>query len=112
MDFIFKLFKSFRNKGLKILEINEELSDCDVLNNDFAIDGSFVLDMYGIRKSRDIDFMVSDNANKFALQKLGSRSEQIVFHSVSKSDLIYDPKYYFYLNGIKIISLASICYEE
>ena len=100
--------ESFRRASLKIKALKEELGNCFVLNKDFAVDGSFVLEMYGIRKSRDIDYLVSDSASESVLQKLGSRDEQLVFHSVSKSDLIYDPEYHFYFHGVKIISLKQV----
>lgn len=99
---------SFRRSAKKIPLLQTVLAECDVQFEDVVVDGSFVMEMYGLKQANDIDYLLADCVSQSAKSRLGNREEQLEFHGVSKNDLIYNFKYYFYFHGLKIISLKQL----
>ena len=48
---------SFRLAVTKVSAIKNELISCGVALQDSVVDGSFVMEMYGLKKSNDVDFL-------------------------------------------------------
>ncbi len=99
---------SFRHAGEKMLAVKNQLIEINVSANDVVVDGSFVMEMYGIKKANDIDYLLSESVSQSAIERLGWREEQLRFHGVGRNDLIYNFKYYFYYHGVKVISLKQL----
>ncbi len=100
----YKYFNEFRelDKFKKFLSRNR-LDVSSVL-----VDGSFTLSLYGLRKSQDIDYLASDDVVVDENDLYEMHDDQLIFHDVSKSDLLTDPAYYFYFNDLKFISFAQL----
>lgn len=76
---------------------------------DFLLDGSWLLELYGIREAEDIDVLASPEACN-AYEKLGfdRRDEQLVFHGLSENELIFDSSNYFILFGVKLVGFRQL----
>ena len=73
-------------------------------SQDYCITGSFVLALYGLRESRDLDYVYhgtpllgGDTHNKYAH-----------LFNTSIDDIIYNPNHHFYFAGVKVASLEVI----
>lgn len=91
----------------KLQEFREVMRATQVDLKDVAIDGSFLLALYGLRSARDVDFL--------SLKQITSQStdiephdDQIVYHRRNKNQIIYDPTYHFVYSGIKFVSFQQL----
>lgn len=77
--------------------------------DDFLIDSSLILSCYGLREAKDIDYLFSKDLNlKYNFDEISSHDEELKYHKVLKTDLIYNPKFYFYFNNLKFISIDQL----
>lgn len=74
---------------------------------DVVIDGSFLLTLYGIRESLDVDFLSQLNIDCGG-SSYDSHDDQLKYHSVKKADLLYDPDYHFIFSGLKFVSFGQL----
>jgi len=73
------------------------------------LDASLVLSAYGLREAKDIDYLC--RGNKKILKKytdINDHDEVLVHYDHSKNELIYNPKYHFYFNGLKFVSFPQL----
>lgn len=76
---------------------------------DVVIDGSSVMALYGLRRVGDIDFLQSGRVPSPPANELfDNHVSQLRYHPVSKNELIYDPRYHLYFEGMKFISLSVL----
>lgn len=82
----------------------------DVLEREkFAIEGSFVLDVHGIREAKDLDYISrSDTAISRSDDIERHTDKENIFHTESVDEILTNPKYYFYYKGYKIITLDEM----
>ena len=100
--------KNITKDHTKIFEkLTKFVLDNKLSLNDILIDGSFVLELYGFRESKDLDVIFSDTVDKKICKRWGDRDHQLQYHDKKKHDLIYNPRNFFYFNGFKIISLQN-----
>jgi hypothetical protein len=80
-------------------------SGCDL--DGIVIDGGAVLSVYGLRESRDFDYI---SLLELVLNSPGvdCHDSQLKYYDVDKEDLIGDPNYFFYFNGLKFMSLEKV----
>lgn len=77
--------------------------------DNFCIDGSAVLSIYGLRDARDIDFIhLQQRKVNFKVPGIEDHSNDISQHSLSVNSLITDPRFHFYYDGIKVVSLDQL----
>jgi len=77
--------------------------------NDVALDGGIILSAYGLRESSDIDYFTVDNSKlEYNDEELEYHDEELEYHDEEKLEMIFNPKYYFYFNGIKFISFSQL----
>lgn len=69
----------------------------------FAITSSYVLDMFGIRKAEDIDY-IADGAEK--IEGLGGHHHY--FSPEEIKELVHNPENYFRFKGIKFLTLDNV----
>ena len=85
---------------LKELNLDEEL---------FCIDGSVTMAAYGIRDSRDLDYIhIGEKQIHCKNDDLGNHNYQLKYHPINKSELILNPDNYFYYDGVKYVSLDIV----
>jgi len=93
----------------KLNEFKMYLEKNNINPNDVVIDGSLTLSLYGLRKNMDVDFLVSDNVKiEYSNDNFETHDSELIYHGVKKSELIYDHKYYFIFQGIKLISFHQL----
>lgn len=94
-----------------LFEEYKSLLPNDILQKDrYAIEGSFILDLLGIRTCKDLDYITNNQQlkiNNKTFIDLHSASE-IKNHKIKIDELITDPRYYFYYKGIKIIDIVQL----
>ena len=92
-----------------LMEFKNRITEEDLDINDFSIVGSSTLNILGIRKSADIDFLYS-GTKKFngEDENISSHDSELRYYPASKYDIIYNSSYYFYYEGFKILSLEAL----
>ena len=69
---------------------------------------SLIMEMYGLRKAKDIDYLQKDN-KILQLPTTGIHDGKwLTYYHINKDEIIYNPKYYFYFNGFKFATLEVI----
>ena len=74
--------------------------------DDFVVDGSSTLCLYGLRESDDLDYLFSF-ADDIQINQFHSHDECLKYHKESKEDLIYNPYFYFSYLGLKFVSFEQ-----
>jgi hypothetical protein len=91
-----------------ILRIKDFASSNNLSYKDFVIDTSMVLALYGLRAAKDIDLLCNHNNLKDMPSGISLHDDELQYHQLQKSELIYNPNFYFYFNGLKFISFDRI----
>lgn len=91
-DMVMELRNTTRSKGIDI--------------DDVCGGGSTPLDVFGLRKSDDFDFLYCGNKD-FNLQTdtLSNHDTELAYYPCPKQEIILNPEYHFYYQGVKIITL-------
>lgn len=91
-------------------KLKHEISELDIPLHKFIFDGGFILKMYGLRKSDDVDIICQDEIKKDLgyISNIDIRTSDVLYHATSSSDLLYNPRYYFNFQGFKFISLEQL----
>lgn len=93
----------------KINKFKEFIEKNQLNFDDVALDSGIILSAYGLRESSDIDYFVDDNEKlKYNDEELECHDEELEYHDKEKSELIYNPKNYFYFNDLKFISFSQL----
>jgi len=77
-------------------------------SENFCIDSSAVLAAYGLRDCRDLDFLAHDYETSNTIPNIENHENQLKYYATTKDDIIFNPTYHFYHNGIKFASLDTI----
>lgn len=80
-------------------------SENKVMTDEICCVGSTPLNVYGLRDSNDFDFVYSGDDFDIETDVLSNNNDKVGFYPVSKEELIYNPKYYFYYHGLKFVTL-------
>lgn len=103
---------TFKN-SFKLLERFREVVKCNNLQlDDFIIDSSMVLAMYGAREARDLDFYCLDGTDVTCFCQENDIEEhdetQRQYYQYPVEDYIISAEHYFVFNGVKLISLRNL----
>lgn len=74
----------------------------------FCLTSSLIMEMYNLRKAKDIDYLQKDNIN-LNLKDTGIHDgiwEK--YYGIHKDEIIYNPNNHFYFNGYKFATLEII----
>ena len=75
----------------------------------FMVDGSWLLELYGIRNAEDIDIVASSAADDvYQTLSFEARQKEMVFHGKSEEELIFDSANHFQLFGIKLVGFCQL----
>lgn len=71
--------------------------------------GSTPLDIYGVRSSKDLDFLYCGEQD-FDIQTgtLSNHDSELLYYPASKKDIVLIPENYFYYKGLKFITLQVL----
>jgi len=87
---------------------------CEVINNHleidrFAIDSSAVMEAYGIRQAKDIDYITDYRNGEERFINVGdNHKEYVKYYQTSLVELLYDENNYFWFQGVKFITLNNV----
>lgn len=73
--------------------------------NNVCCVGSTPLNVYGVRKSDDIDYLSIDNQMQYEDSIYSPHDSQLSYYPYSKEQILSNPKFYFYYRGFKFITL-------
>jgi len=83
-------------------------------NDDYILDSSIVMAMYGIREARGLDYLTSNrNTDKVSLsakniKSVNAHHDGLQFYTCNLVDLLYNPNNYFVFNEMKFITLENL----
>lgn len=97
------------NFNSKLNHFKESISHSTLSLNDFVIDSSGILGIYGIREPDDIDYLTNQNQNiNFKGQDIDNHGAYLKYYNKTLDDLLYNPCNYCIYNGIKFTSLKIL----
>ena len=77
-------------------------------NEDYCLTSSLIMEMYGLRQAKDIDYLHKDN-KILKLDKTDVHDDNwLKYYHIHKDEIIYNPNYHFYFNGFKFSSIEVI----
>ena len=83
---------------------NNNLDSVNFKNEHYCITGSIIMEMYGLRSAKDIDYITKDS-DIIGIKDIDIHNGKwLSYYNVDKHDIIYNPKYHFYFNGFKYSS--------
>ena len=92
-----------------IQQLGRELDLFHIDREDFLIDSSGILGVYGIRKPGDIDCLTFQEIEKHRFSvRVEMHDENLLYNVRTKEELIYDPNNYLYAYGIKFNTLPVL----
>lgn len=93
----------------KIEKFKEVVSNNKIDFDSVILDGGIVLSAYGLRECNDIDYLtVNDDELECHDEELECHDKELEYHDEEKLELIFNPRYYFYFNGVKFISFSQL----
>lgn len=93
------------NDGL-LLDFSNKLNNLNLNFDDYVIDSSYVLSLYGLRPAKDLDYLTL--SKQIEGKGIDYHGSCLKFYGKSESELIYNPKNYFIYKGVKISSLEVV----
>ena len=99
-------FLSFHKK---INKFKNFLKENKIDNNHVVLDSGVVLSAYGLRESKDIDFIALDDLNyKKQNALIDNHDTELIYHKEKKEELIFNPQFYFHFIDLKFISFKQL----
>lgn len=93
----------FENKITELKNIAK--AKCIDLNN-ICVSGSTPFDIYGIRRSSDLDFLYDgDKSFNIQTENISNHDSELSYYPLPKKEIIGNPINHFYYHGIKFITL-------
>ena len=90
------------------LLLNKFFNEVKLNKEDFCLTSSLIMEMYGLRQAKDIDYLHENNYN-INTNNIGLHSgiwEN--YYNIHKKNIIYNPENHFYFNGFKFATLKVI----
>lgn len=75
--------------------------------DDFCIDSSAVLSVYGLRDCRDLDY-IHFNGQRVGHQDIDCHNSELHHYTKSKDEILFNPKNHFYYHGYKFASIETV----
>jgi len=93
----------------KMKSFKEFLDGNKLDRRDVVLDAGIVLSCYGLREATDVDFFCHDKCElNIGSEAFDIHDECLKYYDVSKEELLYDPRCYFYFSGLKFVSLDLV----
>jgi hypothetical protein len=98
---------SSNNKKLLIDYFNIIKNNTDF--DEYCVTSSFILELFGIRHANDIDYLNIKNKTISTNSKISCHKNQwLKYYNKDKDEIIFNPEYHFYFNGVKFCTLDII----
>lgn len=93
----------------RLTQFKNAIEAMEMPKENFIIDTSACLAIYGIRKARDLDYLSCDHdTDIFHLENIDNHDSQLKYYDMNKRDLIYNPNNYFFFDSLKFVSLSRL----
>ena len=77
--------------------------------DDFVIDSSSVLSIYGLRKAQDLDFLTAKTeCMEMKGDSISCHNTHVLPYGVSITNSVYNPNFYFYFYDLKFMALSQV----
>lgn len=77
--------------------------------NDFAVDSSSVMSIYGLRKAQDLDYLsYNENSEIIEGNNINCHNAHLEYYETTLSELIFNPENFFVLYDVKFTSLERL----
>lgn len=97
-----ELIRLLEEYKLGILETGDDLED-------YLVDSSTVMGLYGIRETGDLDYLCGKTSHaSFSNKLIEQNTRNVECHSQSPDALIYNPNNHLYYNQVKVITLPVL----
>lgn len=93
----------YRQLYTNLLSYKKLIGDYD--EQEFIIDSSTVMGLYGLRITRDIDYLCIDDKVKIEDGLISNHYKHAKYYNLTRQEMIYNPDNYLVFLGIKFISL-------
>ena len=90
----------------KIELFSSELGKRGLSADNYALDSGMVMSVYGQRCANDIDYLTTSTA--FETDEIKHHAKELPYHGATENELVDNPKFHFWFNGLKFISLEQI----
>lgn len=102
-------FLSFHKK---INKFKNFLKENKIESENVVLDSGIVLSAYGLRESKDIDFISLDDLNyKKQNTLIDNHDTELIYHKEKKEELIFNPQFYFHFIDFKFISFKQLIHH-
>lgn len=92
-----------------VLQIKEWIANNNFNKDNFCVDGSSVLCVYGIRPAADLDILHSYYPALDANNRLiNSHNQELKAYNLHEDDIVHNPENHFYYNGLKFTSIELL----
>lgn len=99
----------YKTVNARVKEFKELVLKNDMELSRFIVDSGSVLEIYGLRLSRDLDYLTDYSDIDFLrTENCDNHISELSYYNCSVSDLIYNPNNYFVCNGVKFVSLTKL----
>jgi hypothetical protein len=86
----------------------------NIINNkdnfdEYCLTSSIILELFGLRKANDIDYLSINNDTICNNNQISCHKDiWLKYYNYTKDEIIFNPKYHFYFNGVKLSSIEII----
>jgi len=92
----------------QFLKYKKWLENNKLHKEDFCIDASSILSVYGLREGRDLDFLYQKGEIFTNIELIDCHNEHAHYYQIPIDDIIYNPTNHFYFEGYKFISISLL----
>jgi hypothetical protein len=72
--------------------------------DDFCVDASAVLSVYGLRDCRDVDFLYLKDFIETGTEDYSCHNHEAKYYPIHKDEIVVNPLNHFYYKGVKFAS--------
>jgi hypothetical protein len=85
------------------------MNHANLLSENFCVTGSAVLQLFGLRNARDLDYIHQNSSHIIqGINSINSHEQELSFYPTHKHDILYNNFNHFCFNDIKFASLEII----
>ena len=74
----------------------------------FIIDSSSVMEVYGIREARDLDYLTDIPVATREIDTADKHDSQLIYYDIRVREMLYNPECYFVFNGVKFLDIDYV----
>ena len=100
-------YRFHKTNSKNLAKIKEFMDKNKIEKEDFLIDSSMIMSLYGLRRNDDVDFLTVKKLI-YKQKDFDEHDSELVYQKQTKEELIYNPNFYFIFCGIKFLSFQQL----